>query len=36
VVTKDHNLNSSIDADRALLIKHLSKYRKVFLKKISK
>ena len=30
---KDHNLNSSIDADRALLIKQRSKYRKSILKK---
>lgn len=32
-VTKDHNLNSSIDADRALLIKQRSKYRKSIFKK---
>ena len=32
-VTKDHNLNSAIDADRALLIKQRSKYRKSILKK---
>lgn len=32
-VTKDYNLNSSIDADRALLIKQRSEYRKIIFKK---